>query len=247
MFDTLYELDLVWLHLMLMRPCSDVTIWEASSDVGLLFGCPSLFHSVRWYAYHACLCHPLAYVHLYTLSYISRHQSCLLVSSILQHKEAMDIRSKPTLSLADTTFCLLAFLFVFLLSWPFVYLCLSCLRSHAMLAISILLVYFVPFAHYNIFLSIVCLLVSCLCLCMYTQGARTLGARAQSLRHKQKGHGCKHLAMSRAAMFSRFRSLVFSHSVMYSFKTASFLFTFSLRWVVLGISCYVPFVLISRV
>ena len=34
---------------------------------------------------------------------------------------------------------------------------------------------------------------------------------------------------------------------MYSFKSPSFLPPFSLRWVVLGISCHVPFALISRV
>ena len=57
----------------------------------------------------------------------------------------------------------------------------------------------------HLFLSIVCLFVSCLCLCMYTHGVRTHGARAWSPRHKQKGHGCKHIDMSQAAMFSRFR------------------------------------------
>ena len=36
-----------------------------------------------------------------------------------------------------------------------------------------------------------CLLACFICLCMYTHGARTLGAKAQPLRHKQKGQGCK--------------------------------------------------------
>ena len=40
--DTLRGLDLVWLHLMLMRPCLDVTILEASPDAKLLHIYPSL-------------------------------------------------------------------------------------------------------------------------------------------------------------------------------------------------------------
>ena len=43
MLDTLRGLDLVWLHPMPMRPCLDVTIWEASSNAGLLCTYPSFF------------------------------------------------------------------------------------------------------------------------------------------------------------------------------------------------------------
>ena len=35
------------------------------------------------------------------------------------------------------------------------------------------------------------------------------GARARSLRRKQKGQGCEHVDMSQAAIVSRFRSLAF--------------------------------------
>ena len=45
MFGVLRGLDLVWLHLMPMRPCSDVTAWDASLDAG----------SLR--AYHFLACH----------------------------------------------------------------------------------------------------------------------------------------------------------------------------------------------
>ena len=38
----------------------------------------------------------------------------------------------------------------------------------------------------HLFLSIACLLVSCLCLCMYTYEVRTHGARAWSPKRKQK-------------------------------------------------------------
>ena len=47
MFDSLCGLDLAWLHSTPIRPCSDVTIWEASPDVGFLLVCPSLFRSMR--------------------------------------------------------------------------------------------------------------------------------------------------------------------------------------------------------
>ena len=47
-------------------------------------------------------------------------------------------------------------------------------------------------------------------------------------------------------MFNRFRSLAY-HLVMYSFKPPSFLPYFSLRWILLGISCHIPLVVISRV
>ena len=99
---------------------------------------------------------------------------------------------------------------------------------------------------YASFPFIACLLVSCFYLCMYTHGARTLGARARSPRHKQKGHGCKHVDISQAAMISKFRGLALPFGFVL-FKTPPFLLPFSLRCIVLGISCFVTFVLISRV
>ena len=114
----------------------------------------------------------------------------------------MDIQSKPTFVLYRHhllfTFllvcllaCLLAFLFFYLPR-------LSCLSA--------LCLFHMLFAS---FLSIACLLVSCpcLCLCIYTNGARTHGVRAQSPRHKQKGRGCEHVDISQAVMFNRFRGL----------------------------------------
>ena len=52
-FGALRGLDLMWLHLTPMRPCSDVTIWEASPNSGLLRADPYLFRFARCYAYHA--------------------------------------------------------------------------------------------------------------------------------------------------------------------------------------------------
>ena len=88
-----------------------------------------LCHSMQWRAYHACLGHPLAfYASLH--AYLHVHAWVLLasVSSILQHNEAMDIRSKPTfvpcghhLSFAFLLVCFFACLLAFL------FLCLPCL------------------------------------------------------------------------------------------------------------------------
>ena len=80
-----------------------------------------------------------------------------------------------------------------------------------------MLIHFMPFhmlfAH---FLSIAGLLVSCLCLCMYTHGA-THEARAWSLGCKQNGRQHKHGNQSQVAVVSRFRVQLFP-LVMYSFK-----------------------------
>ena len=96
-FDTFSGFVVVWLHSTSMRPCLGVTTWDASLDAGLLHACPSLFRSVRRYVYHVCLCHPLAFfASLHPC--LHAHALVLLagVSSMLQHNEVMDIRSKPT-------------------------------------------------------------------------------------------------------------------------------------------------------
>ena len=130
----------------------------------------------------------------------------------------MDIQSKPTFvpcghHLFVCLFtCLSSFLFAFLpvclLAFLFVYLSCgsSCFLPYAMLAMLIML-YASFICSLHLFLSISYLLVSCLCLCMYTHRARTHGARARSPRRKQKGLRCKHANISQAAMFSRFRGL----------------------------------------
>ena len=103
----------------------------------------------------------------------------------------MDILSKPTF-VPREHHLLFAFLLAYLSTCSLALLlhrlpCLSCLS---------VLCIFICFASFP-FLA--CLLVYCLCLCMYTHGVRTLGARAQSPRHKHKGHGCKHVDISQAA------------------------------------------------
>ena len=132
MFDALRRLDLVWLHLMPMRPYSDVTIWEAFPDAKLLVECPSLSCFVWWYAYHACLCYPLAlYASLRSCSHVHAWVLLASVSSIPQHNEAVDTRSKPTF-VPRRDRLLFAFLFVCLFAYLLAILlvCLFACCSH---------------------------------------------------------------------------------------------------------------------
>ena len=123
-------------------------------DAGCFVHTFPLFCSMRCYAYHVCLCHQLAfYPSLHACLHVHAWVLLASVSSILQHNEAIDIRSKPTfffcgqhllfaILLVCLLSCLLACLFTFLLSCLFVYLmahlischmlclpCLSCLST----------------------------------------------------------------------------------------------------------------------
>ena len=108
----------------------------------------TLFRSMRWYTYHACLCHSLAfYASLHTCLHVHTWVLLASVSSILQHNKAIDIRSKPTLvprghHLFVCPFaCLSSFLFA--CSLAFLFLCLPCL-SH-LFALCLLICSFHPF------------------------------------------------------------------------------------------------------
>ena len=97
-----------------------------------------------------CAIHWLS-MHLYMLAYMFMHESCLLVCHLCFNTiKLWTFDLNLHLSLTNTTFCLPCCLFVFflvsLLTCSFVYLFLSCLPSHALIAISILLVCFAPFA-----------------------------------------------------------------------------------------------------
>ena len=192
--DALNGFMAVWLQLTPARPFLDVIIWEASPNSRLLCSYPSYFLSTWCYAYHACLCHLLAF-------YASLH-TCLHVHPRFNTMKLWTFYPNLHLSPVDTTFCLpfclFAFSLVCLLSCFF-----ACHVCHAYL----LYASFTCLTH--LFLSIACLLVSCSCLCMYTHEARTHGARAQSPRRKQKGRGCMHVNISQVAMFSSFRGLAF--------------------------------------
>ena len=95
--DTLGGFMAVWFHLTPMRLCLNVTTRDASSWCQLLHAYLSIFCSVWWYACDACLCHPLAfYAFLYSYLYVHAWILLVSVSSMLQHNEVMDIRSKTT-------------------------------------------------------------------------------------------------------------------------------------------------------
>ena len=160
-------------------------------------------------------------MHLYMLAYMSMHESCLLVC----HPDFNTMKLwtfDPNLHLSpvDTTFCLPFCLFVF-----FLVCLLACLPSCFLVCLFTLwLVMFLAICYayhvyhtyllyasftcsLHLFPSITCLLVYCLCLCMYTHGVRAYGARAWSPKRNQKGCERKHVNINQAAMFSSFRSL----------------------------------------
>ena len=134
------------------------------------------------------------YMHFYMFAYIFMHESCLLVCRpCFNTNEVMDIRSQPTFFPRGHHFllvCLFTCLFAILLCFPFCsypgfYVChvyLSCLSA---LCLFIVLCASFP--------SMAYLMVSCLCLCMYTHEARTHGAKAWFPRNKQKGCRCMHV------------------------------------------------------
>ena len=111
------------------------------------------------------------YLHLYMLAYMSTHESCLLVCCpCFNTMKSWTFDPNLHLSLVGATFLcvlLLVCLFVCLLEFLLCLPCLSCLST-----LCLFHTFFAPF------LSIACLMVSCLCLCMYTYGVRMLGVRA---------------------------------------------------------------------
>ena len=154
MLDTISGFVVLWLHSMPLKPCLDITIWVHHHDASCFVHTFPLCRFVRWHAYHACLCHSLAfYASLHACLHVHAWVLLASVSSMLQHNEVMDIRSKPTFVprghhllfaflLVCLLSCLLACLFAFLLSCFFVYLvachvschmlclpCLSCLST----------------------------------------------------------------------------------------------------------------------
>ena len=103
------------------------------------------------------------YMHLYTLAYMSMHESCLLVCRPCFNIIKLWIPDLNLhLSLADTTFCLLSCLFVCYLA------CLPArMFAHilvSMLAMSIVFIYFMPLYYAFCILSFHCLSVGFLSL-----------------------------------------------------------------------------------
>ena len=132
MFDALSGFVVVWLHPMPMRPCSGVTTWDASpcDDMLTMLVCATCWLSM----------------HLYMLAYMSMLESCLLVCHPCFNTMKL-WTSDPNLhlSLADTTFCLLSYLFACYC---------ACFPSHlfarilvSMLAMYIMLTCFIPLSY----------------------------------------------------------------------------------------------------
>ena len=141
-------------------------------------------------------------MHLNKLAHMSMHESCLLLCRpCFNTIKSWTFDPNLHLSLVDTTFCF-AFLLVYLLACllAFLFLCLPCLSC-----LSALCLFHMPFASFLPLL--VCWF---LVFAMYTYGVRAHGAKVRSPRHKQKGRWCKHVDISQAAMFSRFRGLASS-------------------------------------
>ena len=203
----------LWLRGYIRRPWGPVWMKPFGMhhhDAGCFVHTIPLFRFMRWYAFQACLCHPLAYM----LTHMSMHESYLLVCCpCFNTMKLWTFDPNLHLSLVDTIFCMPSFLFAcFLVCLPtssLAYLVACHVSCHilCLLRLYVCLLYTHCALSMHLFLSIACLLVSCLCLCMYSHGARTLAIRAQSLRYKQKGWGCEHVDKSQAAMFNRFRGL----------------------------------------
>ena len=141
------------------------------------------------------------------------------------------------LSLMNTTFCFFSFSFAFspvcLLS------CYACHVYHAHLFLCL----FMNYLHLFIPLLVCWFLVSAFARKHMERGRMELGHGFPGA-SKKDTNAC--MWLSQVAIVSRFRSLASPLWLYTLFKPPSFLPIFSLRWFVLGISCHVPFVLISR-
>ena len=135
-------------------------------------------------------------VHLYTLAYMSMHETCLLVCCPCFNTMKL-WTSNPNLhlSLVDTTFCLFSCLLPF---------CLFACFIVSLIAMPIILICFIPFHMlFASLLSIACLLVSCLCLCMYTCMERGHLELGHSLPSASKKGTDASIWLSQATVFSR--------------------------------------------
>ena len=149
MLDTISGFMVVRLHPTPMRPCLDVTIWDASPWCRLLLAYISPFlHDML--VMLVCATHWL-YMHLYMLAYMSMHESYFLVCRpCFNTMKLWTFDPNLHLSLTDATFYLLSCWFTFCL-----FVCyLACLPSRlfahilvSMLAMSITFVYFMPLSY----------------------------------------------------------------------------------------------------
>ena len=143
------------------------------------------FCSMRSYPYHACLCHPLAYMHLYMLACMFIHESCLLVCRpCFNTMKLWTFDPNLHFSLVDTTFCFLfclfAFLLVYLISGFF-----ACHVYHAYLICFMSPLYaFCIFSFHRLFAGFLSIAFPCTHL---EQGCIELGHDLPGTREKGKG------------------------------------------------------------
>ena len=159
------------------------------------------FRSVRWYACHACLCHPLAfYASLHACLHGHAWVLLVSVSSILQHNEVMGIRSKLTF-VPHGHHVLFTFLLVCLLACLLAFLLFAC---HVYCAY---LFYTSFICSFHLFLPLLVywFLVFAFTCTYMEKGRMELGHGLPSA--SKKGRGCEHVDISQTAVFNRFRGL----------------------------------------
>ena len=123
--DALSRFMVVWLHLTLMRPCLDVTIWDASPWCQLLRAYLYSFSFCVMICLPCLFVPPVGFLYIFTCLHVHEWVLLVNVSSMLQHNEVMDIRSKPTF-VPREHHLLFAFLLVCLLACLLAFLCFAC-------------------------------------------------------------------------------------------------------------------------
>ena len=124
--------------MMPVASCKPFPFFDPCNDMLTLLVC-----ATRWLS-----------MHLYTLAYMSMHESCLLVCHpYFNTMKLWTFDPNPHLSLADTTFCL-----------PF---CLFANFLISLLAMSIMLIFFMPFSYALCIFSFHCLSTSFLSLSLH--------------------------------------------------------------------------------
>ena len=143
------------------------------------------FCSAQFYAYHACLCHSLAfYASLHACLHVHPWVLFASVSSMLQYNEVIDVQSKPTFFPRGHqllfSFCLFAFLLVYLISGFF-----ACHVYHAYLICFMSPLYaFCIFSFHRLFAGFLSIAFPCTHL---EQGCMELGHDLPGTREKGKG------------------------------------------------------------
>ena len=173
-------------------------------------------------------------MHLQMLAYMFMHESCLPVCYLCFNiMKLWTFDPNLHLSLTDTTFCLLSCLFVFSLVCLFACFLISLLVCHS---------YFIFSFH--------CLSTGLLFLPLHvytwSEDAWRQGIVSQAKAKRARMRACRYKPSGYVQQVQRSS---FSHLVLYSLNPPplSFLLPFSLKWVILGISCHVPSILILKV